>query len=708
MRNFLLSCACCFLAASLRAAPELKIETDRIDGLYAAGETATVSIQAKDPAGVPSRSGCVDVAVDNFGDVIVTNLVADFSVANPFTFRVARSDPGFLRVRASNVVCGIGFDVGRIAPGTPNPADFARFWREAIAKYDREIPSVPEVRVDAELSDAAWIVERVAFAAPGGRKVYGFVSRERAAKGRLPGRVEISAAGYGTWSQAPSKNPGRITLKMTVYPFEPDVKLGKKDLYEAGNTNALKRWGVPRYCIGGISESREAFFFYPVILANNRAIDWFAARADVDASKIDYSGTSQGGGLGLAAMALNGHFARGCVFVPALTDLLGYKAGRRKSGWPELVENHPAAARSSVERNAPYFCGVNFARMIRIPIRFCVGHVDVTCPPADVYAAYNACSSADKGILGGIGMTHSAFGDYYGYLDAWSRGREIARPQVRFLAFNIWGDYFGNPVGERADDIAALLSRWDPDIAGFQEVTARFWKSRLVTELEKTYGIVGRGLGVEGRDVYTPVLYRRSRFDLVESGIVLQCPELDESKGAVWAVLKDKATGRKLVAFASHAWWRYDGVGDDWIRLNGAKMLVNKLHELANKHDAAVIGGGDLNAPVESGSLKWIVTHGYSDAQTSAEISPRYFPTEHGDPKRGPDGKYVGRNGANGHNRVSPKFRYLDHIFYDPGRIAARRFDVDISPLACRLSDHHPIVLDFDMTTIVRKQEGEK
>jgi len=677
------------------AADDVRLEAmaDRMDCLYAGGETGVVAITARDAKGELLKSGKVTVRVDNFGARVITNVTADLSVENPFSIRVSRKEPGFVRFSSGKFFYGIGFDVRNIAPGTPLPDDFVKFWKDAIAKYDREIPAVPEVWIDEALSDRDWIVERVAFAAPGGRKVYGFVSKERKASGRLPARVSIAAAGYGSWSQGVDRNKGRITMKLTVFPFEPDVKLGKKAEYDALDAAARERWGVKRYCQGGISESREAYFFYPVILANNRAIDWLASREDVDPEKIDYAGTSQGGGLGLAAMALNGHFARGAIFVPALTDLLGFRAEDRQSGWPQLIETQTEEHKAAAERNAPYFCGVNFARQIKAPIRFVVGYADQTCSPNAVYSAFNACPSSDKDIFGGVGMSHSAFGDYYSYLDAWSRAAEVPRSGCRFLSFNVWGDYFKNPVSERDEGQVEVIRRWDPDFIGFQEMTSGFWKSRLVSGLENTYAFVGRGLGVKG-DSLTPLAYRRAKYDLLESGVIHACAELDASKGAVWAVLKDKAGEQKLVVFSSHAWWRYDGRGDDWIRLHGAKLLAAKMKELAEKYDAPVVGGGDLNAPLDSSSLKYLVDSGFADAQQSAVVSPRGFPTEHGNPIRYL-GAYVGRNAANGHNVVSPRFRNLDHIFYSPDRFTAVRFDLDISPLASRISDHHPIVADF-------------
>lgn len=265
----------------------------------------------------------------------------------------------------------------------------------------------------------------------------------------------------------------------------------------------------------------------------------------------------------------------------------------------------------------------------------------------------------------------------------------------RFMSFNIWGDYFGNPARERDVDEAQIVRRANPDVVAFQEVTSGFWESRLFPSLTNEFEVVGRKMGRDGGDSFTPLLYRRSRFDLVEAGSDVFCPELDGSKGTVWAVLRDRVSGKKLAVFASHFWWRYDGPGDDWVRLENARRLEMRMRELARKHGAALIGGGDLNASLDSWAMRHLVGKGLADAQTTAAESPRDFPTEHGDPVRDATGKYVGVNGKQGVDRVKPQFRYLDHIFYDPTRISVRRFSLDISPEACAVSDHHPILADF-------------
>lgn len=65
------------------------------------------------------------------------------------------------------------------------------------------------------------------------------------------------------------------------------------------------RFGAPRYCQAGITESREDYFFYPVILGIDRAVDWVAARPDVDKSRFRYQGI--GNGIGMTH-SCRGHF----------------------------------------------------------------------------------------------------------------------------------------------------------------------------------------------------------------------------------------------------------------------------------------------------------------------------------------------------------------------------------------------------------------
>ena len=105
--------------------------------------------------------------------------------------------------------------------------------------------------------------------------------------------------------------------------------------------------------------------------------------------------------------------------MPALTDLLGFRQGNRESGWPRLIEGQLDENKAVAEKNAPYFCGVNFARNITIPIRLEVGSADTVCPPMAGFSAFNVMPSKDKDILIGLGQGHAPFKELRAKIDPW-------------------------------------------------------------------------------------------------------------------------------------------------------------------------------------------------------------------------------------------------------------------------------------------------
>ena len=712
-----------FLTAALAAAAagaaeivEFRVLPDRADCHYALGERSKLTVTAVGTNGVALTSGRLRYVVDNFGSVTNVGVTAvDLAKENPFTVTVTRSTPGFERLRvqsddagltvrsnAGNHECefvyGVAFAPEKIVSGTPEPADFDEFWAEARRKLDRTVPIDAKMELVPAKSTAEVNYYNVSFATCGGRRIYGWLTEPKnLSNGPYPVRLSVPGAGIG--ASGTSVVPGEISMVLNVHDYvQAEGPYGtpeQKRLLDDENRRWGEKYGVKGYWHSGIHLGREEYFYYAAILGITRAIDWLAARPACDRRDFTYSGTSQGGGFGLILSALNTNITSAAIYVPALTDLLGFRVEGRQSGWPRLVEAQRPENRAAAEKWAPYFCGVNFARRVKIPVRFVAGFGDTVCTPAGVYAAYNVCPSKDKAIYDGLGMGHGVFDDFYTYLFAWQKGLAAKKSDYRFLAFNIWGDFFGNPPHERDLRQAALVKRWNPDVVGLQEVTPwGFWKSRLFDALKDEYEVVGKGLGPGGIDASDPVLYRRSRFRLVARGAEWFCEELDTSKGMVWAVVEDKATKKRLALFASHYWWRYDGEGDNWIRLDNSKRLRAKMTELAGRYHAAIIGGGDLNAPLESSAMKYLIASGLADAQDGATFSPKGVPTHHGNPVRDLNGVYRGIPAFRG---SVYRVQFLDHIFYDPVAIEMNRFDMDFSLEACSLSDHHPIIGDFNI-----------
>ena len=312
--------------------------------------------------------------------------------------------------------------------GSPSPEDFDEFWASARAKLAAEVPLDAQMVRIAERSTAAFDFYRVSFATFG-RRVYGYMSVPTdKALAPYPVEIQVSAAGFGGWTNNMDGERDRIRMFFAVYDWPPDWRwkeLGLTAKYDEMNAAYGKRYGCKRYCTAGITESREAYYFYPVLLGIDRAVDWVCERPDVDPSRIWYQGTSQGGGFGFYLCGLNRRFTRAVFFVPAITDTMGYLKGR-ESGWPKIVESNSSTpeAKAAAERNAPYFDAANFAPRITCPVRVAAGLADTTCPPSAVTAAFNAIKSEDKRIIYGKDMTHSCYGSIYTYLGNWLRQRQ--------------------------------------------------------------------------------------------------------------------------------------------------------------------------------------------------------------------------------------------------------------------------------------------
>ena len=415
----------------LVAALALTFANDKPDLVYNCGETATFTVTAADKD-KPDLSGKLVASLDNFGPKKFASETWDLSATNVFTIKGSLSEPGFLRLKVTSEDgkfrkdWSVAYEPRKIRKGSPSPDDFDAFWADARKKLAAEVPLDPQVELVPERCTSNIDFYRISFATFG-RRVYGYMSVPKdASKGPFPVDFGVNAAGFGNWTNDLHPHKDSICVQFGVYPWPMDWRfkeLGLQAKYDEMNKAAHDKYGC-NYASSGITESREAYFFYPVLLGIDRAVDWVAARPDVDKTRIRYQGTSQGGGFGFYLCGLNHHFTRAAFYVPAITDTMGYLAGRQ-SGWPKIIENNSKTPekRAAAEKWAPYFDGANFASRITCPVRVAVGFADNTCAPCAVYAAFNEIKSSDKDIVHGFGMTHSCFGEFYKKLGDWVRSK---------------------------------------------------------------------------------------------------------------------------------------------------------------------------------------------------------------------------------------------------------------------------------------------
>ena len=441
-----------------------KVETDKPGCVYRCGETATFTVTVLDTANLRKGEEPPSATLDNFGTQVIAKAPVGMSTGAVFRISGTLASPGFLRLklpptkdgRQDPFLFSAGFEPEKIKKGSPSPADFDEFWANARKTLAAEVPLDLRMDLVAERSTDKFDFYRISFATFG-RRVYGFLSVPKdKTRAPFPVRIGVNAAGFGNWTNDMQGSPDAICAQFAVYDWPMDWKWKEKGLqkkYDSLNDACKAKYSCG-YASSGITESREEYFYYPVILGIDRAVDWIARAFPVDEASFSYQGTSQGGGFGFYLCGLNHRFTRAAFYVPAITDTMGYLAGR-ESGWPKIVENNSSTPerRAAAEKWAPYFDGANFASRIKCPVRVAVGFSDTTCPPCAVYAAYNEIKVEDKAIVHGIGMTHSCYGKFYEELGRWATARLgtggrawrnpildgwYADPQIRLYGDTYW------------------------------------------------------------------------------------------------------------------------------------------------------------------------------------------------------------------------------------------------------------------------------
>lgn len=270
-----------------------------------------------------------------------------------------------------------------------------------------------------------------------------------------------------------------------------------------------------------------------------------------------------------------------------------------------------------------------------------------------------------------------------------SQGIELTSgAELRVMVSNIWGEYFGNPAVEREDAFLAIFKRYSPDVLALQEVCRKWWASKLIPGLSEEYGVVDGN--PKGNDFnYTPLLYKKSRLELVDSGWVRYHAKLDRSKCVTWGVFKDKVTGKVFCSYSTHYWYK-GGPEHDYIRTVNAEVMSKCLLEVSKKYNCPVVGGGDFNCNISSDAFAVLRSFGFESAQEIADVaSPEC--SHHGDPVRGEDGKYRGFL----RKKDNVKAYSIDHIVVLKSRVKVLREHVILDQDALDASDHSPIFADI-------------
>jgi cephalosporin-C deacetylase len=144
------------------------------------------------------------------------------------------------------------------------------------------------------------------------------------------------------------------------------------------------------YMTQGILDPEE-YYYRGAFVDCVRAIDFVVSRPELDAARIALTGISQGGGLTLAAAALDSRPRAAMPRVPYLCHYQRALEVSDKQPYWEIAEYcnlHPNRE-EKVFRTLSYCDNLNLASRITCPTLVTVGLQDLICPPSTVFGVYN-------------------------------------------------------------------------------------------------------------------------------------------------------------------------------------------------------------------------------------------------------------------------------------------------------------------------------
>jgi cephalosporin-C deacetylase len=268
------------------------------------------------------------------------------------------------------------------------PADFDEFWADTLARVRRHPLGAVFTAVDSGLTTIR--TYDVSFAGWDGQTVRGWLlrpARDQDAHGA--GVVEF--VGYGGGRGHPHE---WLTWPSAGYTYLVVDARGQGSGYRTGvtpDTDPNSDPQVPGFLTRGI-RSPGGYYYRRVYADAVRAVEALRVAPDVDPRFVAVAGTSQGGGLAIAAAALADDvwglitavpflcdFRRGAELAPEgpFTELAAYCAQR-----PEEIER--------VFSTLSYFDAVNLARRCTAPALWTVALMDRVIPPSTVLAAHAA------------------------------------------------------------------------------------------------------------------------------------------------------------------------------------------------------------------------------------------------------------------------------------------------------------------------------
>jgi cephalosporin-C deacetylase len=272
-------------------------------------------------------------------------------------------------------------------PEVAEPADFDEFWAAELTEARGRAPSGPTFEPARSRVRHAEVLD-VTFPGYAGEPVRAWLLVPRELAPGVPLVVEF--IGYGGGRGDPFD---WLNWSCAGYPHLIMDTRGQGGAWRSSDTPDLSDSGAPAspgFMTRGIADPHD-YYYTRLFIDAARATDAARCHPAADGRALVTTGSSQGGGLAIAAAHLGDGIAAALPDVPFLAH------PRRAVDVTDTMPYGELAAYCTVHSDRvdqvfatlSYVDVVNHARRVTAPALFSVGLADVTTPPSTIFAAYN-------------------------------------------------------------------------------------------------------------------------------------------------------------------------------------------------------------------------------------------------------------------------------------------------------------------------------
>lgn len=208
------------------------------------------------------------------------------------------------------------------------------------------------------------------------------------------------------------------------------------------------------------------------------------------------------------------------------------------------------------------------------------------------------------------------------------------REKMRIMTLNTKG--VSDDASERYPYLIESILLYLPDILGMQEVRKRIYPN-VIDKISNYYSVTCRA-HKSGVVNYTPILYRKDKFNVVEAGVEWLNARYTgtNTKSVSWAVLKcsyqdnlkigvvnlhSAVLSNKYIGYENTTQEERHTICDTW-RVDNVHQMLRIKEDIIKIHgDMPFIFMGDYNCGSDSNAYKAVINAGFNEAETTASTA---------------------------------------------------------------------------------------